>query len=59
MDHGTVPNYDTQRERHPQRSQRLGHRSGQSSLYPRFAVKYYQCECADGGDCEGIAGGEV
>lgn len=59
MDYGTLPNNHSQRIVHPQRPQRMGHRSWQSAVYPGFVAKHYQRECANCGSGEGFAGGEV
>ena len=36
MDHGALPDQDGQGQRHHQRSQRLGRRTGQAPLHPRL-----------------------
>ena len=58
MDHGALPNYGSQRKRHPQRPQRLGNGSRQTTVYFGFVVKHYQRKHADGGDCGWIAKGQ-
>lgn len=57
MDHGTLPGNNPQGQRHQKRFQRLGHRSWKFQVYSGFIVKHYQCECANGGDCGGVAKG--
>ena len=37
MDHGALPDQDGQGQRHHQRPQRLGHRTGQAEVHPRLA----------------------
>ena len=37
MDHGALPDQNGQGQRHHQRPQRLGHRTGQAEVHPRLA----------------------
>ncbi len=56
MDYGALPDQNGQGQRHHQRPQRLGHRTGQAEVHPRLAPERDNRQRGDGEDCERPSG---
>jgi len=56
MDHGALPDQNGQGQRHHQRPQRLGRRTGQAEVHPRLAPERDNGQRGDDEDCEWPAG---
>ena len=56
MDHGALPDQNGQGQRHHQRPQRLGHRTGQAEVHPRLAPERDNRQRGDGEDRERASG---
>ena len=57
MDHGALPDQNGQGQRHHQRPQRLGHRTGQAEVHPRLAPERDNSQRGNSEDRERAAGG--
>ena len=56
MDHGALADQNGQGQRHHQRPQRLGHRTGQAEVHPRLAPERDNRQRGNGEDRERASG---